>query len=155
MFGPRRRRPILGTALMVGVASSAAKRQVSREAQLAAQSQREFDMTVQQQVAADKERERQTQLAIEKALKEERDRNAAQAQLQAQSQPVFVPQQVPPDADVRKANPDLGGLLAFCAACGNRRAVGEKFCPQCGKRHVDVHPGLAQGEPSMMQPQGM
>ena len=152
MFGGRRRRPILGTALVMGVASSTAKHSVRSEHARAAQSQRDFDDAVQRQTAMnndqvqrqaarDKEQERKTQEAIERALQQERERNAQQGQMQGQQQQMLPPSGV--------------GNGKYCGGCGNMRMEGERFCPSCGTLHKTGLPVMGQEEPNTKQTTAM
>ncbi|KAI5455624.1 hypothetical protein BGZ63DRAFT_418265 [Mariannaea sp. PMI_226] len=105
MFGPRRRRPVLGAAVLVGASRAAARHEVQK--QEAANSRRE--MEIQWEVDArrrqEEEQDRRTQLAVEEALK----KSAAENQALQQSAPTIMAQ---PPAQMSNLQPSMMPMQA-------------------------------------------
>ncbi|KAH8125172.1 hypothetical protein FP744_10009562 [Trichoderma asperellum] len=80
---PRRRRPILGAAVLVGASSVAAKREVQRQGMMSAQREMEIQYQVDARRREEEEQERRTQRAVEEALKKSAAENQAAQQQQA------------------------------------------------------------------------
>jgi hypothetical protein len=83
MFG-RRRRPVLGAAVLVGASSVAAKRAVQRQDMMSSQREMEIQYQVDARRREEEEQDQRTQRAVEEALKKSAAENqAAQQQQQA------------------------------------------------------------------------
>lgn len=151
MFG--RRRPVLGTALIVGASRGAARREVSKQSTAQQQQSAQNTDDVDRQVAAklqeeeDRRREKDEQEArIQKAV-EEAVRKAAVEQ----PKPVVLAPESGPE-EGRRGSFHVGGPLAvngggevmpaaarevvrevlFCGKCGLKGEVGDGFCRRCG-----------------------
>lgn len=81
MFG-RRRRPILGAAVLVGASSVAAKRAVQRQDMMSTQREMEIQYQVDARRREEEEQDRRTQRAVEEALKKSAAENQAAQQQQ-------------------------------------------------------------------------
>lgn len=149
---PRRRRPLLGAAVVVGASRSAAKHEV-QQAQLAAsnQQQAQWERDRQIQLAADEavekhkreeemkrreeeERQRQTQAAIDIAILKDR----SDLQKPGIVQPAFgvAPMPQPPIASQFGMEQSYGIGMRYCTACGEGCDVQHKFCAFCGAKLV-------------------
>jgi len=82
MFG-RRRRPVLGAAVLVGASSVAAKRAVQRQDMMSTQREMEIQYQVDARRREEEEQDRRTQRAVEEALKKSAAENQAAQQQQA------------------------------------------------------------------------
>lgn len=69
MFGPRRRRPVLGTALIIGGSRAAARREVDKQSAAAAQRSEDVDKQVANRKQEEEEQEAKIQKAVDEALK--------------------------------------------------------------------------------------
>ncbi|KAL6910716.1 hypothetical protein GGI43DRAFT_390902 [Trichoderma evansii] len=90
---PRRRRPILGAAVLVGASSVAAKREVQRQNMMSTQREMEIQYQVDARRREEEEQERRTQRAIEEALKKSAEEQQAAQQAQAAAVVSPPPQQ--------------------------------------------------------------
>lgn len=152
MFG--RRRPVLGTALIVGASRGAARREVSKQTTAQQQSAQNSD-DVDRQVAAklqeeeDHRREKEEQEArIQKAVEEA----VRKAGVEQPKPVVLAPEGGPAEgrrgsfvagplvlnrgAEVMSvAAREVGGVVGetlFCGKCGLKGGVGDGFCRRCG-----------------------
>ncbi|KAL7903363.1 hypothetical protein HDV63DRAFT_400210 [Trichoderma sp. SZMC 28014] len=82
MFG-RRRRPILGAAVLVGASSVAAKHAVQRQEMASSQREMEIQYQVDARRREEEEQDRRTQRAVEEALKKSAAENQTAQQQQA------------------------------------------------------------------------
>jgi rubrerythrin len=123
MFG--RRRPLLGTAVVVAASRSAARHEVASQNQAAS-------MAEMQRRADQAEQDRRTQLAIDDALMAERKKNEEAARLSDQNQAQGHYQSQPPEYSIDR-NKAAGSF--FCSDCGTLSNRTEKFCSGCGRRH--------------------
>ncbi|KAH7019661.1 hypothetical protein EDB80DRAFT_820143 [Ilyonectria destructans] len=79
MFG-RRRRPILGAAVVVGASRVAAKREVQKQADMESQREMEMEREFEARRIQEEEQERRTQRAVEEAMKKSAMENQAYQQ---------------------------------------------------------------------------
>lgn len=73
MFG-RRRRPLLGTAVVIGASRSAARHDMAYQGQVAAGQQQAAQLQAELQMREEQDRERRTQAAINEAIAKEAKR---------------------------------------------------------------------------------
>lgn len=72
---PRRRRPILGAALVYGASRSATKHEIAKQAERDRQTEAEISMAEDRRRREEAERQRQQQAAIDQAIAREREQN--------------------------------------------------------------------------------
>lgn len=72
---PRRRRPLLGAAVVYGASRSAAKYEVAKQAERDTRAEAEMRMAEDQRRREEAERQRQQQIAIDQAVAREREQN--------------------------------------------------------------------------------
>jgi len=72
---PRRRRPILGAAVVYGASRSAAKHEIAKQAERDMQTEAEIRMAEDRRQREEAERQRQQQAAIDQAVAREREQN--------------------------------------------------------------------------------
>ena len=106
MFGPRRRRPILGTALVIGASQQAARREV----QLAASAQVQRDLEIERAAEAKHRREREEDARVQRAV-EEAMRNS-NANAGPPSPPGAYPGAAPPPGVYYPGYPPPAGVYA-------------------------------------------
>mgnify|MGYP006877403929 CR=1 FL=1 len=104
MFG-RRRRPILGAAVLVGASRAAARSEVQKQTQRDAETQIAVETAADRKWREERENERRTQLAIDEAIAKEKSRTENQ-----------------------------GANMRYCSNCGNACERKDKFCSKCGQR---------------------
>jgi len=92
MFG-RRRRPVLGAALVVGASRSAAKYEVQKQAQLDAARDAEIQREIERRKYEEEEQQRRTQLAVDEAVKKANSNNQPDQYINVSSQPPPPPHQ--------------------------------------------------------------
>ncbi len=151
MFGPRRR-PILGTALVIGASRASARREVER--QTAAQAQREWDVqrAAEQQVRAQREEEERIHRAAEekqrrKEEEEERVKRAVEEAVakstaaQQQQQGQYYGGPPPPPPGMGMPGDVMGPPPAYVAAPGSVPPG------PGGLQHVPTVVMAAQGDP--------
>lgn len=90
---PRRRRPILGAAVLVGASSVAAKREVQRQNMMSSQREMEIQYQIDARRREEEEQDRRTQKAVEEAMKKSAAENQAAQQQQAAAVVSPPPQQ--------------------------------------------------------------
>lgn len=159
MFG-RRRRPILGTALVIGASRASARHEVQR--QVAAQSQREFQIQQEveyrsrqkeeeeariQRAAEAKQRQKEEEEArIQRAVEEAIKAQTAAAPTPPVAAPIALVPGMPPPPPPPYAAQGMGGpvlqpvpVLApeaqncrYCPGCGNACELMDRFCSSCG-----------------------
>ncbi|KAH8805198.1 hypothetical protein F5884DRAFT_859807 [Xylogone sp. PMI_703] len=147
MFG--RRRPILGTAVVVAASRSAARHEVARQSENAAQTQAAAYQAAEAKRLEQERNDRRMQEAIDKALADERKRvemEELQAQLEAQKaeRARDTGSARPPpyfDSPVvdynRPANPQGKAVATqFCPQCCNVCSIEDRFCGRCGHKLV-------------------
>lgn len=130
MFG-RRRRPLLGTAVVIGASRSAARHEMAYQGQVAAAEQQAAQMQAELQMHEEQERERRTQAAINEAIAKERQRNE-QTRLESGAMAnttEVTGGRAPP---IYNSAPADAKTVRYCRQCGNACRVGDKFCTQCG-----------------------
>lgn len=86
MFG-RRRRPILGTAVVVGASRAAARHEVQKQELMEAQREEDIQRQIELRRREDEEQEQRTQRAVDEAMK----RAALETQAAQQSAPAVSP----------------------------------------------------------------
>lgn len=141
-----RRSPLLGAAVVYGASRAGAKRGMQREAER----QQAMEWEAQQQAAArdardarrrDDERRRAEELEREKEKvrreveQEEREKALARAeryQAQQMHQQTLHPPPYQHGPQGQQAGP--AAEVLFCAQCGNRCKMGDKFCSGCGNQ---------------------
>jgi hypothetical protein len=133
MWGPRRR-PLLGAAVIAGVSTAAARREVAanNQKQFMAQQSEELRRSEYERVQAEArnkeeraawEKERAEAKANEEKLAWERDaERREQERLKAEGGTVGA-----------KAN-HFGEDTRYCSKCGNSYIVGANFCGHCGTK---------------------
>jgi len=160
MFG-RRRRPILGTALVIGASRASARHEVQR--QVAAQTQRDYQIQQEveyrsrqkeeeeariQRAAEDKQRQKEEEEArIQRAVDEAIRAQAAAAAPPVQAAaPIALVPGMPPPPPPPYAPQTMGGPVLqpvpvmapeaqncrYCPSCGNGCELMDRFCSRCG-----------------------
>lgn len=125
MFG-RRRRPILGAAVVIGASRSAARHEVAQQAQMQAQRDAHALAVADQKRREEEDFARRTQKAIDESIAKERERVGA---VNAQAQPA------PPSYNAGGVAPgEKQEGVTYCSACGSMCKVEDKFCRGCGVR---------------------
>jgi len=157
---PRRRRPLLGAALIVGASRSAAKHEVQKQSLQNEQAQMAADRAAEKKVREQEEMARRNQLAIDEAIAKERSRTEQTHKQQTGSgtvpaQPCTAHgnERAPPYVEYSYAaghntrapqpqpnisyNPGAsemqGANFRYCANCGYRCQLGDRFCSGCGQ----------------------
>ncbi|KAH7034558.1 uncharacterized protein B0I36DRAFT_405013 [Microdochium trichocladiopsis] len=97
---PRRRRPLLGAAVLVGASKSAARHEVQKQTVMDAQREVEIQREVEARRRQEVEQERRTQRAVDEAMK----KAATDNQNLQQSAPAMVP---PPAQQVYNTQPAM------------------------------------------------
>jgi len=134
MWGYRRRTPLLTTAVVAGVSSAAAKRQVNQMEHATAQNQalQRSDAQRQQEEARYKEeraaweREKAEQKAKEERLAWEREMERREDERARVGAAGIV-------AGSAAVNPGEK-LAGYCPKCGNGFVHGANFCVKCGNK---------------------
>lgn len=126
MYG-RRRRPLLGAAVVVGASRSIAKREVAQQTQAQAQRDQETRHAEDQKRREQEETSRRTQLAIDESLAKERER-VAMSSRQPGGPPSYVAEPVPHSTKAEN--------VKYCGACGSMCKFENRFCPGCGAQQV-------------------
>lgn len=144
MFG-RRRRPILGAAVVVGASRSAARREVQNQAERTAQAQAQQSqmqaLQYEQEERAEAKRRREveeenkrTQLAIEAALAKEKSRHEDVLPPYGTAQPAY-PGTVQPSYGMAQAGREE---KIYCSSCGQLNRRVDKFCCGCGRQNQNI-----------------
>ncbi|KND86313.1 hypothetical protein TOPH_09054 [Tolypocladium ophioglossoides CBS 100239] len=158
MFGGRRRRTLVGAALVAGTATVAARHGARKQSQIEAERQFQMEQEIEfRRIAEERERlrnQRDIDQAVNDALAKQQAGNNSQVQPAAPSGPGAAPIMMPPpgppptymaaDAYLHPAMAagpvpprprstsaaDSG--VCFCSECGSRCGVQDKFCRGCG-----------------------
>ncbi len=170
MFGPRRRRPLLGAALIAGTATVAAKHGAKEQAQVEAERKYQMERDAELGKYAEESQRIQNQRAIDQAVNDalaKQASNNSQSQLAPPGPAAAAPRS--PSAnlapDVRGPSPALppypypaGGPAGqdfssmpgsgsamesgfrFCTGCGNRCTLQDSFCSRCGRAQARLQP---------------
>ncbi len=126
--GPRRRTPLLGAAVIVGASRSAARHEVASQNQQAAFAQQQSSAAA-SKAQADAERA----MYEKKRMEDEQDKRTAAAIEMALAKERQGVDGNPPQYSADNANT---GTAFFCGACGKQCNTTQKFCPNCGRQHV-------------------
>ncbi|KAH7112212.1 hypothetical protein B0J11DRAFT_619797 [Dendryphion nanum] len=140
----RRRRPILGAALLVGASRSAARNEVEKQAQRSAETQMAAERAVDKSRREEEERERRTQLAIDEAIARERSRaqNADRAPPNFKDAPTGhgtayqIGQASPYVSYGQSVGEKQGANIRYCPNCAYVCALEDKFCSRCGQKQL-------------------
>jgi hypothetical protein len=122
MYG-RRRRPLLGAAVVLGVSSAAAKREVAANNQNQAIAKQNEDLR-----RSEYERQQGEARHAEERAKWEREK-AEQSKEQERGPGGNVK-----DRGVGNGTRDTDGTTRFCGKCGSTYKVGANFCVGCGDK---------------------
>jgi hypothetical protein len=142
MFG--RRRPILGTAILVGASRSAARHEMEKQKQRDAETQIAIERAADKKRREEEENDRRTQLAIDEAIARERSRNedASKLPLCHEAVPVGhstahpIEQAQPYVSHGQGAGEKQEAKIWYCPGCGYGCKHGDKFCSKCGKKQL-------------------
>ena len=144
----RRRRPLLGAAVVMGAASAGTNRAMQKQQTQATLSAQQQEIQRQDKEAADAEqRHREEKAAWEKEKADQKakeERLAWEAQMEARygQMPGGFPGGPPAYADGGRpegGRPEGGhsaggGERKFCPSCGNQYTLGANFCTSCGNK---------------------
>jgi hypothetical protein len=138
----RRRRPLLGAAIVMGAASAGTNRAIQKQqtqATLSAQQQEIQRQEMEKAEAEQKHREEKAAWEKEKAdQKAKEERLAWEKQMEAKygQIPGGFPGGPPggPPAYAEGGHGAGGGEKKFCPSCGNQYTLGANFCTSCGNK---------------------
>ncbi|OOQ82283.1 hypothetical protein PEBR_39509 [Penicillium brasilianum] len=160
MYG-RRRRPLLGAAVLVGASRASARHEVERQAALDYQR----ELAIRQEVEAQRLRDAEQEKATQRLVQEEVQRaistnpNTASSSMAA-SQPLQQPHNSPPpsyppayhESNIRSGHStdnvyndhqaaastgtEAVGKTRHCTECGVVCQEKDRFCWKCGAKHV-------------------
>jgi hypothetical protein len=126
MYG-RRRRPLLGAALVMGTSSMVANRAVNSAQQKEAAARASQDLKrseYERQQAEAKHKEEKADWENEKAeAKAKEERAAWEKEMAEDRKPISI-----------QARREVGNDRRFCGNCGNGYALGTNFCSICGNK---------------------
>lgn len=133
----RRRRPLLGAAIVMGAASAGTNRAINKQqtqATMTAQ-QQEIQKQEQEKGALEaKHKEEKAAWEKEKADQKAREERAAwEADMEAKYGRVPAVPGGPPAYEGHSAGGG-GGERKFCPSCGNGYTLGANFCTSCGSK---------------------
>src|SRR5271154_7141645 len=134
----RRRRPLLGAAVVMGAASAGTNRAMQKQQTQATMSAQQQEIQRQEKEAADAEqRHREEKAAWEKEKADQKakeERLAWEAEMEAKYG--RIPGGFPGGPPAYEGNVAAagGGEKKFCPSCGNGYTVGAKFCTTCGSK---------------------
>lgn len=146
MYG-RRRRPILGAALVVGASRNAAKREVAAHEQqtLEAQRQRQYDedRLLEKTRREQEDLDRRTAMAVDSAMAKERTKNDEKLRDQSYPSPARIP------VSARGMPLTTESRTRYCQACGAVGKALDKFCVECGSKQTIRDSSLEHQIPPM------
>jgi hypothetical protein len=146
-----RRRPLLATAAVVGVAGASARHSVRKEEERNASAQANAEMEYERRRREDEDRERRTQMAIDEALAKERSMNQPgapsadprYAELEARNAQLEAEARYAREAELRYGQsgysrdpapmpppPRADGLPAYRDT--EQKTGGTRYCSECG-----------------------
>jgi len=153
MFGPRRRRPVLGAALVVGASRASAKHEVERQVAAEAQRESDIDRAAEEKYRRKQEQDIRAQRAAEEALRTA-GVSGSIGNASASAPPTVylgtpqqtvlnpaIPRSVTPSYTVQNNGPNLQPAnvlvsdmqnIQYCPACGNTCDIADRFCRKCG-----------------------
>ncbi|KAJ8098140.1 hypothetical protein POJ06DRAFT_145745 [Lipomyces tetrasporus] len=133
----RRRRPVLGTALLIGASRSAARHEVEEQARRDAEIQREAEI----RRLEEEKREAHAQLAIKEAVSQEVGRQERQSQLaydQAMTKGGITNQTPQPGVHPSYGDDSHEANIRYCVGCGNACKREDNFCGRCGRKQFST-----------------